>query len=76
MSTETDTLSYAAVEHSLRFRQVSNRYPFQVARAYHGDIERAAAESDEQVAATVAAWESRQGIPAIDWRAIGAEERV
>jgi hypothetical protein len=32
-------------------------------------------DSDEQVAATVAEWERRHGLPVRDWRAIGAEER-
>ena len=50
----------AAVRHSERFRKVSTRYPHEVARAYDHDIERAAADSDEQVAATVAAWERSQ----------------
>ena len=47
--------------HSERFRKVSNRYPHQVAKAYARDIARAAADSDEQVAATVRAWEIAQG---------------
>ena len=50
------------IAHSLRFRQVSNRYPRRVAEAYGGDIARAAADSDEQVAATVAAWERGHGL--------------
>jgi len=33
------------------------------------------ADSDEQVAATVAAWERDQGLSPRDWPAIGAEER-
>ena len=59
--------------HSNRFRQVANGYPRTVALAY-GDIARAAADTNEQVAATVAAWERRQGIPIGDWQAIGATE--
>jgi hypothetical protein len=38
--------------HAERFRRVSNRYPRRVAEAYGGDLERAIADSDEQVAAT------------------------
>jgi hypothetical protein len=49
--------------HAERFRKVSNRYPRRVAEAYERDLERAAADSDEQVAATVAAWEESQGLP-------------
>ena len=65
----------AAVDHGIRFRKVSTRYPHVVAQAYGGDIERAAADSDEDVAARVAIWEQAQGLPLIDWHAIGAEER-
>jgi hypothetical protein len=65
----------AALHHSERFRQVSNRYPRRVAEAYGGDLERAAAASDEEVATTVAAWEKAQGLRVRDWRAIGATER-
>jgi hypothetical protein len=63
-----------AIQHSLRWRAVSNRYPLRVAEAYGGDIARALAESDEEVAATVAAWERAQGLEPRDWRARGAEE--
>lgn len=63
------------VRHSFRFRKVSNRYPQVVALAYEHDLARAAADSDEQVAATVAAWEHSQGIEPRDWHAIGAAER-
>ena len=61
--------------HSMRFRRVSNRYPLQVTYAYGRDIARAAADSDEQVAATVAAWERREGLPVRDWPAIGRRAR-
>jgi hypothetical protein len=61
--------------HCDRFRLVSNRYPRRVAEAYGGDLERAMAESDEQVAATVAAWERQQGHSPMDWQAIGAVEK-
>jgi hypothetical protein len=64
-----------AIQHSQRFRAVSNRYPRRVAEAYGGDIARAMSESDEEVAATVAAWERARGIEPRDWRAIGAKER-
>lgn len=63
------------VRHSLRFRQVSTLYPHLVALAYDRDLARAAADSDEQIAARVAAWEREQGVEPRDWRAIGAEER-
>jgi hypothetical protein len=64
-----------ATGHSRRFRKVSTRYPRRVADAYDCDLERAAADSDEAVAANVAAWERRQGIEVRDWAAIGAFER-
>jgi hypothetical protein len=64
-----------ALRHSERFRKVSNRYPRRVAEAYGGDLERAAAASDEEVAATVAAWEKAQGLRVRDWRMIGEIER-
>jgi hypothetical protein len=63
------------VRHSARFRLVSTMYPHAVALAYGHDLERAAADSDEQVAARVAGWEQGQGIEPRDWNAIGAEER-
>ena len=62
--------------HLRRFLQVSRRYPDVVAKAYGGDIDRAAADSDEQVAATVGAWEHSQGLPPRDWHAFGAKERA
>ena len=61
---------------SERFSKVSNRYPLRVAEAYDHDLDPAMADSDEQVAATVAEWERRHGGPIRDWRAIGAEERA
>jgi hypothetical protein len=60
--------------HSERFRKVSNRYPRRVTEAYDGDLGRALADSDEQVSATVAEWERRQGLTPRDWRAIGLAE--
>lgn len=44
------------VRHSQRFRPVGNGYPRLVALAYNHDLARAAADTDEQVAATVAAY--------------------
>jgi hypothetical protein len=64
-----------AIRHTKRFRRVSNRYPRRVAEAYGGDLGQAMADNDEQVAARVAAWEKSQGVPVVDWAAIGAEER-
>jgi hypothetical protein len=61
--------------HAERFRKVSNRYPRRVAEACGLDLERAAADTDEQVAATVAAWERSHGLDPLDWPAIGREER-
>jgi hypothetical protein len=61
--------------HSERFRKVSNRYPRRVAEVYDGDLGRAMADSDEQVAATVAAWEKSQGFVVRDWPALGRSER-
>jgi hypothetical protein len=59
--------------HSERFRKVGGmRYPRRVAEAYEQDLNRAMADTDEQVAATVAAWEKGQGLPVTDWPAIGA----
>jgi hypothetical protein len=61
--------------HSERFRRVSNLYPRRVAEAYDLDLARAAADTDEQVAAKVAAWERARGLEPRDWVAIGAAER-
>jgi hypothetical protein len=46
-----------AVAHSERFRKFGNGYPRLVALSYGRDLKRAMADSDEQVAATVHAWE-------------------
>jgi hypothetical protein len=62
--------------HSERFRKVSNRYPRRVAEVYDGDLGRAMADSDEQVAATVAAWEKSHGFVVRDWPALGRSERT
>ncbi len=64
------------LRHSERFRDVSTRYPRRVAEAYDGDLDRAMADSDEQVTATVAAWERANGLAPRDWRAVGAAERA
>ncbi len=48
--------------------------PARVAEAYDLDIARAAGDTDDQVAATVAEWERAQGLPVRDWRAQGTEE--
>jgi hypothetical protein len=69
-------MSKLQLDHSMRFRKVSTRYPRRVAEAYGGDLDKAFAESDEVVAATVAAWERSEGLEPRDWRAIGAEERA
>jgi hypothetical protein len=61
--------------HTERFRKVSPRYPRRVAEAYGGNLERALADSDEEVAATVAAWEQAHGLDPRDWSAVGAAER-
>jgi hypothetical protein len=62
--------------HSWRFRNLGGElYPRQVARAYGGDLERTAAESDDQVAARVAAWECDKGFTPIDWHALGEQFR-
>ena len=68
----TDDLAH---RHSERFRGVSYRYPRCVAEAYDGDLARAANDTDEEVAATVAAWERAHGLQPRDWYAIGREER-
>jgi hypothetical protein len=59
-------------EHSERFRKLGGMaYPRRVAEAYGRDLARAAAATDEQVAATVAAWERSQGLAVRDWAAVG-----
>jgi non-ribosomal peptide synthetase component F len=64
-----------ALAHSERFRKVSNHYPRRVAEVYGGDLSQAMADSDKQVAGTVAAWERSHGLEPRDWVAIGIEER-
>lgn len=63
-----------ATAHSIRFRKVSNRYPLRVAEAYGGDLRRAMAGTDEQVAATVAEWERESGMIVRDWYEQGTAE--
>jgi hypothetical protein len=66
----------AARRHTERFRKVSNPYPRLVTAAYGGDLAAAAADSDEQVAARVAAFE-RDVLRAepYDWARAGRIER-
>ena len=61
--------------HCERFRRVSTRYPRRVAEAYGGDLARAMADSDEHVAATVAAWERCHALAPRAWDVIGTDER-
>ena len=68
-------MSTMARRHSVRFRKVSNRYPRRVAEAYGGDLRAAAAATDDEVAAKVAAWEADHGLTVRDWVAIGRDER-
>ena len=63
-------------EHYGRFRKVSTEYPHRVADAYGNDLSRAAAATDEEVAAKVAEWEQHQGLPVTDWQVIGRQERA
>ena len=60
--------------HAERFRKVSTRYPRRVAEAFGGDLCRAMAASDEEVAAMVVAWEEAHGLVPRDWARIGASE--
>jgi len=52
---EQPTNDELGLAHSERFRKISTRYPRRVAEAYDGDLQRAAEDSDEEVAATVSA---------------------
>lgn len=70
----TTTIDPIYVAHSNRFRRVSNLYPRAVAEAYGRDLTRAMADSDDVVAANVAAWERANAIPERDWYAMGASE--
>jgi len=45
-----------------------------VSEAYDGDTAQAMADSDEQVAARVAAWERDNGLLVRDWRSVGRAE--
>jgi len=74
-SFEEEAFQLLARRLSERFRKVSNRYPLRVAEAYKGDLSRALSASNEEVAATVAAWERRQGLDVRDWTAMGKQER-
>src|SRR5258708_5856434 len=62
--------------HSNRFRRIDNNFPSVVARAYDGDIARAAQDTDTQVFARVLAWEVREGREPQDWQAIGIENAL
>jgi len=61
-------------QHYERFGKVSTHYPRYVLEAYDGDFRRAMADNDEQVALTIAAWETQQGIFAREWRPGGQRE--
>jgi len=63
-----------ALAHSIRFRPVTNRYPRRVAEAYKRDLAAAMRDTDEQVAAKVAAWERQHGLEVQDWQAISRSE--
>jgi len=58
--------------HYERFSKVHIHYPRRVLNSYGGDLRRAMADTDEQVAVRVAAWEGQQGLFIRDWRAAGA----
>lgn len=70
----TDEQIALGIEHTNRFRKVSNRYPRRVNEAYGFDTARALADTDDEVAANVAEWERAQGLEPRDWQAIGREE--
>ena len=72
---EEQAFQLLARRHSERFRKVSNRYPLRVSEAYKGDLSRALRDSDEEIAATVAAWERRKGLDVTDWNLVGEQER-
>jgi hypothetical protein len=63
-----------AIAHSNRFRKVSNLYPRMVAFAYDKDLAAAARDTDEEVAARVAAYQRSLGEEPTDWYAVGREE--
>jgi hypothetical protein len=63
--------------HSQRFRRLGGQqFPLTDARVYGGDLALAAGHGDEQVFATVAAWEREQGVEPVDWRARGKAFRA
>ncbi len=53
--------------HYERFRKVNIHYPRRVLQAYGGDLRRAMADNDGQVALMVAAWERQQGFLVRSW---------
>jgi hypothetical protein len=61
--------------HWERFSEVSDRYPRRVLQAYLGEPARALCDSDEQVFATVAAWEHAQGLVIRGWQAVASDSR-
>ena len=61
-------------QHYERFRKLGIHYPRYVLEAYGGDSRRAMGHDDEQVAMTIASWETQHGIFARDWRAAGERE--
>jgi len=75
MAKSTGRIDPGALAHAERFRRVSTRYPRRVAEAYGGDLARAMADTDEIVAATVAAWERENGLLVTDWPTTGRYER-
>ncbi len=64
-------MNSVAVQHTIRFRKVSNRYPLRVTEAYLGNQEEASRDDDATVAERVRQWEIAHGIEPRDWVKIG-----
>lgn len=65
--------SKLSVYHSNRWRRFGNGVPSMVGAAYGGDIAKALAHTDDQVFATLRAWEIQQGRKPNNWRAVALE---
>jgi hypothetical protein len=75
MDSVEQNIDPVVIAHRWRFRNVDIRYPLRVTEAYDGDLEQAAADSDELVAGRVARWEREQVLTIRDWAMSRAEER-
>src|SRR5690349_15583411 len=72
----TSNITLLQRHHSNRFRSIDNNFPSTVARAYDGDIAKAAEETLSEVFDRVRDWEIREGRKPQNWRTAAIETAV